>query len=646
MTTQDIDKLMQIIISMKEHKVVKNRIDKVVFRYLRGFQKDSTVEFHLPITVIVGKNGSGKSTILRSVQLLGKGCIPQNEFFEIEFDNGNLKGTEIEYNIDGKIEKLSCMGKNKWRFENEVEHIDMMVIRPKAIVGAIDKSFLYDNIGQHVNKAKQVEYLIKQSKKIQQKPEASAKKKRKKLSQYELSEINYVLQSNYSSIEFVEHRFFGGTWATTVLFRKEAEGNVFCEYNAGSGEFLVANIIDQILCAEKESVVLIDEPEVSLHPGAQKRLLKVILKSIIDKKIQVIISTHSRDIVENLPSQAIVCIEKQNTGVAQVKNNVLREQAFLEIEVMPDVKQIIVEDDMASSIVQSVLKAERLDDLLKVIYIPGGASNLKKHIIPAFSKTNVNNQFIWLDGDQYKKEVPDFTEVLEKNKDAKYYKRIFKDCVGIEAKNIDWCPDGNSKAGRINKNQEINMIIQYLEYFKRNVFFLPKIIPEDIVYDENYIKIITMIEVVPDSVLQAKNSKEKIKKWSEVAKDVGLESADSVKKLVSVTNESNTEIITISATTKDPKLSKDIANDTVSTFIRTMQKNLNVRNIEVVDKAKLSYIPSGPNVKKNTLLATMVGFVLGCGYATLRFLFDNRLRTKEEAEKYLGIPVFCEIPEL
>ena len=133
---------------------------------------------------------------------------------------------------------------------------------------------------------------------------------------------------------------------------------------------------------------------------------------------------------------------------------------------------------------------------------------------------------------------------------------------------------------------------------------------------------------------------------SEVAKDIGLESADSVRDIVNVSNDSNTEIITVTATTNDPKLSKDVANDTVSTFIRTMQKNLNVRNIEVVDKAKLSYIPSGPNVKKNTLLATMVGFVLGCGYATLRFLFDNRLRTKEEAEKYLGIPVFCEIPEL
>ena len=133
---------------------------------------------------------------------------------------------------------------------------------------------------------------------------------------------------------------------------------------------------------------------------------------------------------------------------------------------------------------------------------------------------------------------------------------------------------------------------------------------------------------------------------SEVAKDVGMENAASVKKCISVTNETNTEIVTVTATTTDPKLSKDIANGTVNTFIKTMQKNLNVRNIEIVDKAKLSYVPSGPNIKKNTMLATMVGFVLGCGYAVLRFLFDNRLRTKEEAEKYLGIPVFCEIPEL
>ena len=482
---------------------------------MRGFESESEVEFQLPISVIVGKNGSGKSTILRLIQLLANGSIPQNEFFEIEFDNGNLKGTEIEYSFGGHYEKLSCLGNNRWCAENGVEHVDMTIIRPKSIVGAIDKNFLYDNVGQNVDKANQVKYLIKQSRKIDQKPENTGKKKRRVLSSEELSEINYVLQSNYSSIEIIKHKFFAGTWATTMLFEKETDGNVFCEYNAGSGEFLVVNIIDQILHAKNKSVILIDEPEVSLHPGAQRRLLTFILNSIIKKKIQVIISTHSRDIVECLPSEALICVEKQNNGVSRVRNSILPEQAFLEIEIIPDVKQVIVEDDMACSIVRNVLKAEKLDDLLQVIYLPGGASNLKKHIIPAFSKTNITNQFIWFDGDQFKKAIPNFEDILEKDKNEKYYKRVFKESVGIEAKNIEWCPDGNSSAGRINKNQEIQMIIQYLEYFKKNVFFLPEKIPEDIVYNEEYIKMITMLETIPDSVLQAKNSKEKIKKWSE-----------------------------------------------------------------------------------------------------------------------------------
>lgn len=515
MGVQDIDKLIETIDSMKEHGVIKNRIDKIVLKQLRGFENDTEVKFQFPISVIVGKNGSGKSTILRLIQLLEHGSIPQNEFFEIEFDQGNLKGTEIEYSFDGKYEKLSCLGKNRWRSENEAEHIDMKVIRPKSIVGAIDKSFLYDNIGQHVNKAKQVEYLIKQSRKIQQKPVNSGKKRRRIIESDELSEINYVLQSNYESIEVIKHRFYGGTWATTTLFKKNIDENIFCEYNAGSGEFLVVNIIDQIFHAKNESVVLIDEPEVSLHPGAQRRLLRVILSSIIKKKLQVIISTHSRDIVGCLPSKAIICIEKQNNGFSRVENNILPEQAFIEIEVTPDAKQIIVEDDMACAIVQAILKEEKLCDLMKVIYIPGGASNLKKYVIPTFSKTNVGNQFIMFDGDQYKAMVPDFSEVLEKDKNEKYYKQVFKKCVGIDTKNIDWCPDGNAKAGRINKEQEMKMIIQYLDFFKKNIFFLPQQIPEDIVYNENYIMTLTMMEQIPESVLQSSNSKAKIKKWSE-----------------------------------------------------------------------------------------------------------------------------------
>lgn len=516
MEYRDVNQLVETIILMKKKGIIKNRIDKIVLKHFRGFLDESEIQFQFPLTAVIGKNGSGKSTILRIIKLLGKGDIPQNEFFETNFDNGNLKGTEIEYSIDGKTEKIVYVEKNKWGIdENGIEHVDIAMIRPKSIVGAIDKSFLYDNIGQQVNKANQVKYLIKQSQKIQQSPENTGKKKRRYISEAELDAVNYILQSHYSSIEMIKHKLFGGTWATTALFKKEFGDSEFCEYNAGSGEFLVVNIIEQIEHIKDNSILLVDEPEISLHPGAQRRLLNYMLRVIITKKLQIVFSTHSKELVECLPPEAIICVEKQNNDISQIKNNVLPKQAFLEIEIMPDVRQVIVEDDMACSIITEILRAERLEKLLNVIYIPGGASNLKKHIIPTFSKTNVDNQFIWFDGDQYKKEVPNFQLVLEKDKDEKYYKNVFKECVGIEAKNIDWCPDGNAKEGRINKQQELQMLVQYLEYFKNNVFFLPKKIPEDIVYNEDYLKKLLGTEDIPDSVLQEQNSKAKIKKWSE-----------------------------------------------------------------------------------------------------------------------------------
>lgn len=516
MEYKDIEQLLETVISMQNKSIIKNRIDKIVLKHFRGFEDETEIDFRFPLTAVVGKNGSGKSTILRIIKLLSRGYIPQNEFFEINFDNGNLKGTEIEYSVDGKKETLVYKGKNQWAIdENGIEHIDMTMIRPKSMVGAIDKNFLYDNIGQHVNKANQVKYLIKQSQKIQQSPVNTSKKKRRYLSEGELSAVNHILQSHYSSIELIEHKMFGGTWATTALFTKESEEDGFCEYNAGSGEFLVVKIIEAIERAKNNSIVLIDEPEISLHPGAQRRLLAYMLKSIIVKKTQIVFSTHSKEMVECLPSEAIICVEKQNNDISRIKNNVLPMQAFLEIEIIPDVSQVIVEDDMACSIIREVLKAEGMDKLLNVRYIPGGASNLKKHTIPAFSKANVDKQYIWLDGDQYKKEVPDFELILEKDKDEKFYKKVFKECVGIETKNIDWCPDGNAKEGRKNKEQELQMIIQYLNYFKTNVYFMPKMIPEDIVYNENYIKTLLGVDEIPDSVKEVQNSKAKIKKWSE-----------------------------------------------------------------------------------------------------------------------------------
>ena len=46
----------------------------------------------------------------------------------------------------------------------------------------------------------------------------------------------------------------------------------------------------------------------------------------------------------------------------------------------------------------------------------------------------------------------------------------------------------------------------------------------------------------------------------------------------------------------------------------------------------------------NTAIGAMAGLLLSCGYVFLQYLFDKRLKTKAEAESFLGVPVLGEIP--
>lgn len=113
---------------------------------------------------------------------------------------------------------------------------------------------------------------------------------------------------------------------------------------------------------------------------------------------------------------------------------------------------------------------------------------------------------------------------------------------------------------------------------------------------------------------------------------------------LSVSNDANTQIITIKSTTDDPELSKAIVEQTVSSFQSDMQELLNIQNLVVIDSAKVNSSPVSPNVKMNTLIGALIGAMLSGGYVFIMFILDKRLRNKKEAEEYLGIPVLAEIP--
>lgn len=131
-----------------------------------------------------------------------------------------------------------------------------------------------------------------------------------------------------------------------------------------------------------------------------------------------------------------------------------------------------------------------------------------------------------------------------------------------------------------------------------------------------------------------------------VAKENGFEDADAVRDVLEITNESNTELIDIKATTKDPKLSQAVAEGTAEYFIDTMSKSLNVRNIEVVTHAKVAKKQSGPSLGKNTIIGLVIGFAIDLAWVFIKTLTDKRIKSKQEAEEFFGVPVLCQLPVL
>ena len=111
---------------------------------------------------------------------------------------------------------------------------------------------------------------------------------------------------------------------------------------------------------------------------------------------------------------------------------------------------------------------------------------------------------------------------------------------------------------------------------------------------------------------------------SKVAKELNVDT-NVVSSALSISNETDTQIISISATTTDPQLSKKIVDTTV-------------------DDAKLQTSPVSPSVPKNIVIGGLVGAILSIGIIFIRFMLDNRLHTKEDVEKYLEIPNLGVIP--
>jgi predicted ATPase len=353
------------------------RLESIEISNIRGW-RNQRIDFKFPMCAIVGENGSGKSTIIQAAASVYIGAKRQSTRFASDFFPktawDDYRNAQIRYTYrQGESSKFGVVRKptTRWlgndeRPSRDVEYVDLRRIQPvSARVGyaKIAKS-AHTEVSATEFDAKRVERLST----IMGKKYVSA---RMAISSTDSKRRIPVLADEANSYS----GFHQGTGETTML------------------EFLQSDIPEY-------GMLIIDEIETSLHPRSQRRLVRALAEICRDRQAQIIFTTHSPYIIEELPLEARQYILGRGTNrqiVAGVSANFA--MTNMDDESHPDC-ELYVEDEAAKTMINEIISAHGPELSSRCRVIPFGAANLGR----ALGEMNANKRFprptcIYLDGD-------------------------------------------------------------------------------------------------------------------------------------------------------------------------------------------------------------------------------------------------------
>ena len=113
---------------------------------------------------------------------------------------------------------------------------------------------------------------------------------------------------------------------------------------------------------------------------------------------------------------------------------------------------------------------------------------------------------------------------------------------------------------------------------------------------------------------------------------------------VSVTNPTDSHMLTISVTNPDPELAARIANSLADILRQQVADVMNTDKPSTVERAVVPTRPYSPSLSGNMEKGALIGFVVIVAFLVIRFLLDDTISTEEDVRKYLGLNTLATIP--
>ena len=319
------------------------KIEKVHIKNVKGikdlelsFKKDDKI---LDLIVLAGVNGSGKTTILEAIKdffdnrsidfnNIEKSNIYLEIFFE-DFEKNNIEEAE-KISIDNYKHKLkeffyALRDYEYNRKDNGGYYAKFFENPPKIIYVPANNSFgLVETVNTTLLKNYQfINYV--DSVLMRDIPSYIATRRNylatieedltmKEITNKVVNEINGIF--NILELD-VKLKGFSKDEKTLPIFENSA-GEEFDINNLSSGEKqLFLRTLSIKMLEPKNSIILIDEPELSLHPKWQQRIIEVYKK--IGENNQIIVATHSPHILGSVFNENIFILYRNENGKIEAK---------------------------------------------------------------------------------------------------------------------------------------------------------------------------------------------------------------------------------------------------------------------------------------------------------------------------------------
>lgn len=115
---------------------------------------------------------------------------------------------------------------------------------------------------------------------------------------------------------------------------------------------------------------------------------------------------------------------------------------------------------------------------------------------------------------------------------------------------------------------------------------------------------------------------------------------------IKVTSETTTRLLTLTVTGESAQSVAIIANQLAATTDAVAQEAMDVRAVNAIDQAVEPTSPSGPPRTMYTAVAFLAGIFLAVAIIVVLDMINTRVRSAEEAEELLGLPVIGRIPTI